>query len=398
MKKLFYITILGNLLYTGAKAQVLNNNGNLFIDEAAVVQIGGMLEGRGNAEIINNGMLYITGDVTNNGATGLFDNTSDGRVILDGKGQRINGSAGITFPNLELLTNTKTSSVPVFINHTLNLGNAVLLAHKDLSINSDDPAAIQRGGGYVATQGNGQLIRNSARNGERYIFPMGTMEYGAYQPVDITTQVAEASRFGIALHGYNASNDGMDVMLTTDSIERVNDRYYYTINHLEGTHSAALGFYSDSLSEKENSGICTWDEQNNVWATPYKAVENPGAYGDKLNRLFVITDPSFIEKAYTPVLTTEPVITKKIQIPNSFTANEDGLNEFWEIKGIEKFPDNKVTIFNRWGEVIYETRGYSSTNYFTGSGIMQGVYMYVVEVRDQKGYHKTINGDLTIIR
>jgi gliding motility-associated-like protein len=51
-------------------------------------------------------------------------------------------------------------------------------------------------------------------------------------------------------------------------------------------------------------------------------------------------------------LDTTPVIT----------PNNDGFNDFMEIEGIENYPNNIVHIFNRWGNLVWETRGYDNTS------------------------------------
>ena len=50
-----------------------------------------------------------------------------------------------------------------------------------------------------------------------------------------------------------------------------------------------------------------------------------------------------------------------------FSPDGDGINEFWEIKGIENSPDNLVTIYNRWGDAIFQIDSYdNNSNVFRG--------------------------------
>jgi gliding motility-associated-like protein len=80
-------------------------------------------------------------------------------------------------------------------------------------------------------------------------------------------------------------------------------------------------------------------------------------------------------------------------IPQGFSPNGDNINDFFEIKGISAYPDNKVTIFNRWGNIVYEAAGYDNgavswdgTNkgeLSTGSGpLPEGTYFYVIDLGD----------------
>ncbi|WP_067145358.1 BspA family leucine-rich repeat surface protein [Pseudotamlana agarivorans] len=50
-----------------------------------------------------------------------------------------------------------------------------------------------------------------------------------------------------------------------------------------------------------------------------------------------------------------------------FSPNGDGVNDYWKIHEIEKYPRNTVSIYNRWGDVVFEVRGYNNrTTVFRG--------------------------------
>ena len=71
---------------------------------------------------------------------------------------------------------------------------------------------------------------------------------------------------------------------------------------------------------------------------------------------------------------------------NSFSPNDDGVNDVWYITdGLNKYPDNIVQVFNRWGEVVFETTGYDNEqNVFTGANLPDGSYYYVLRVPSKK--------------
>lgn len=77
----------------------------------------------------------------------------------------------------------------------------------------------------------------------------------------------------------------------------------------------------------------------------------------------------------------------EIVAPNVFTPNGDGENDLFSIRGLEAYPDARVTIFNRWGINIYETADYPA-NEWGGSGVPDGVYYYLVNLNSE------INPDL----
>ena len=52
---------------------------------------------------------------------------------------------------------------------------------------------------------------------------------------------------------------------------------------------------------------------------------------------------------------------ERIIVPNAFTPNGDGINDDWQIEHIELYPSSKVSVFNRWGKLLFESEGYSET-------------------------------------
>ncbi|MDA0784007.1 MAG: gliding motility-associated C-terminal domain-containing protein [Bacteroidetes bacterium] len=56
-----------------------------------------------------------------------------------------------------------------------------------------------------------------------------------------------------------------------------------------------------------------------------------------------------------------------IWIPEGISPNGDGINDILYIKGLANYKNSSVTIFNRWGQVMYESgNGYNNANGFDG--------------------------------
>ncbi|MGZ2370021.1 Ig-like domain-containing protein, partial [Ancylomarina sp. YFZ004] len=64
------------------------------------------------------------------------------------------------------------------------------------------------------------------------------------------------------------------------------------------------------------------------------------------------------------------VVPIDVFIPNAITPNNDNLNDKFKIVGLERFPDNSLEIFNRWGNIVYEKRDYD--NKWEGYGNVSG--------------------------
>lgn len=92
-----------------------------------------------------------------------------------------------------------------------------------------------------------------------------------------------------------------------------------------------------------------------------------------------------------------------IDIPNAFSPNNDGINDYFIprqllSKGVTDF---KMTIFNRWGEVIFETdkidgRGWDGK--FNGVDQPQGVYIYLIEATLKNKAVEKYQGNVTLLR
>lgn len=78
-------------------------------------------------------------------------------------------------------------------------------------------------------------------------------------------------------------------------------------------------------------------------------------------------------------------------IPDAFTPNGDNINDFFQILGIEYYPNNKLIVINRWGKKVYEARAYGiETNPIFWDGksnvgdkhgdLPTGTYFYVLDL------------------
>ena len=90
---------------------------------------------------------------------------------------------------------------------------------------------------------------------------------------------------------------------------------------------------TDEPSEEDNSLV--EDVSDNGDDTDNNTVDDP-------TRTFITFTPEYLE------------------IFNLVTPNGDGLNDFFEIRGVENFPNTFVRIYNRWGVLVFETENYEN--------------------------------------
>ncbi len=71
------------------------------------------------------------------------------------------------------------------------------------------------------------------------------------------------------------------------------------------------------------------------------------------------------------------------KVPNTFTPNNDKVNDFWIIEELPRYPIQKVQVFNRYGQVIYETKKYDPRGWngnYKGKPLPIGTYHYIIEI------------------
>lgn len=103
------------------------------------------------------------------------------------------------------------------------------------------------------------------------------------------------------------------------------------------------------------------------------------------------------EAAPLTIMASESVLT----FPNAFSPNGDGINDFYKPKTFESIVDFHATVYNRWGQKIYEwndVRGEGWDGKFHGKDVKQGVYYIQVKARGADGRDFLIKKDINLLR
>jgi gliding motility-associated-like protein len=77
----------------------------------------------------------------------------------------------------------------------------------------------------------------------------------------------------------------------------------------------------------------------------------------------------------------------RITLYNAVTPNGDKVNDVWQIDNIDEFPNNEVQIYNRWGQKIFEAKGYNNQSISwptmaEADKLFAGTYFYVLTLGD----------------
>ena len=86
-----------------------------------------------------------------------------------------------------------------------------------------------------------------------------------------------------------------------------------------------------------------------------------------------------------------PIIANNILSPNG-----DGMNDTWTVKNIELYQNNKVTVFNAAGNIVFSKVNYANdwAGTYRGSTLTQGTYYYTIDL----GNASIVKGFITVMR
>jgi gliding motility-associated-like protein len=95
--------------------------------------------------------------------------------------------------------------------------------------------------------------------------------------------------------------------------------------------------------------------------------------------------------------TVKAYVYKDVYVPTAFTPNDDNLNDTWNIPALAAFPDFKLSVYNRYGQVVFESKQTSQPwdGRFKGQPCPSGVYVYVIQLEPNG---KSLKGTVMVIR
>jgi gliding motility-associated-like protein len=197
----------------------------------------------------------------------------------------------------------------------------------------------------------------------------------------------------------------------------------------------ALGTYNVSLFIFNSNGCRSTTATKTVYVNPYPPVDaGPDKFmleGGQVTLTpslvtnmtvtylwtpnFHLSDPSIAytiasppyDYTYTLTITSDKGCTssdnvfvkvlKAPAIPNIFSPNGDGIHDTWVIQYLESYPGCTVDIFNRYGQKIFHSEGYSKPwdGTINGNPVPIGTYYYIV---DPKNGRKIMSGYVDVIR
>ena len=124
-----------------------------------------------------------------------------------------------------------------------------------------------------------------------------------------------------------------------------------------------------------------------------------GTFSISFQATFYIAQGKLVYECDVPFVVS--IYESKLVMPNAFSPNGDHINDIYGAKpGYQSIVEFHATIFNRWGQKIYEWHdpagGWDGT--FHGKQVADGVYFVLVRARGADGRKFNIRRDVNILR
>ncbi len=147
-------------------------------------------------------------------------------------------------------------------------------------------------------------------------------------------------------------------------------------------------------SPKDSSLQYVWWSSSSL--VNYNTSFNPDV-SPLLTSNFMLTITDEFGCKYIDYVKVEVIPSEDLVFYNSISPNGDGDNDVWFIGNLEKYPDNRVQIFNRYGQEVYSAVNYKNNwnGKYLGNDLPGGTYYYIF---DAKTNNKIFKGFLTIFR
>lgn len=406
MKKNYSLSFLLLVLTTSFYSQltVLQNDATVIhVENSGIFYVEGNIITENTGIWDNSGTIHMSGDWVNNSTTNGFLSTSTGLVRMFGGNQAISGTTPTHFYDLtldggsstkDLLTDAEVWNQLDLIDAELQTNNVVM------HVTNPNPSSILWNTGFVSANTLGGYLARSTNSSSNYIFPIGDWSLSSiYRAVEITPNTNDSNVFAARVAAIDPTFDftgvsatgatgGFDVSVKNPLVGNINTNFYHNIAHTFGPSTANVGVNYFS-SDGDYSSMAQWQDNTTQW-------ENTLFMNSSIIGASNIGSPNMFSYIASYADFTHDLFALSnvngVRIPQFISPNQDGQNDVLIIDNIEHYPDNKLQVFNRYGNIVFEKEGYNNDwdgtvsnnknpifNY-SGSALPSGTYFYILDL------------------
>jgi len=265
-----------------------------------------------------------------------------------------------------------------------------------------------------------------------YVLPTASMQIsracsGSAQQISFTDQSSIPSPGSIPATGYYWDFGGFGFSVSKDTSIVFPSEGIYNITHVVTSSNGCVStitqsvnitpkpkakfIYTNNSTQSLETNIAFTDSSNSAVSWSWNLgngqtsnIQNPiGTYAANgtYTVSLTITDQFGCSDTYTTLVRISNIVSELTQlIPNMITPNNDGKNDFWRLDFINVYyPKAEIQIYNRWGELLFESTGYSNAwdGSYKGTPLPVGAYYYTINLNDPKDT-KIYKGTVTLLK
>jgi len=113
--------------------------------------------------------------------------------------------------------------------------------------------------------------------------------------------------------------------------------------------------------------------------------------GDNDTLVYEVCNIVSCDTANIYVTVAECLNINGLLVYDGFSPNGDFINDYWKIIGLEDIPDHHIYVYNRWGNLVFETKNYQNDwdGKWDTTPLAPGTYFYLIhsgQEKKQSGY------------
>jgi len=245
---------------------------------------------------------------------------------------------------------------------------------------------------------SGELSSLAFISGEDEIFACGETEFGArvVEPLSPATLIADldpgANTFYWTLSNGACENYSTDSITIWNDLPLLANDDFYNVQYNDSllTQDVMLNDLTGDVLEWEYSLIRRTGHGQliDLGGGAFDYIPNVNYFGDDFfeYQLCNLNCPTVCDTATVFINVSGQDGEGDCFTPNVITPNGDNMNDALMFPCLDEFPDNHIMIFNRWGDKVYETRGYQNDWFGTykGDELPAGTYFFILTLDETR--------------
>ncbi|WP_168796400.1 gliding motility-associated C-terminal domain-containing protein [Flagellimonas onchidii] len=383
---ILFVLLLKGMFVNG---QVVNK-GEIYIAVNAQVSVVNDLINASHGHLINDGTLSLFGDIENNGE---FDFVKGGLVAFVGENsQNIYGKGTKMFLN-NVLLNKEKENARFKVKAAINILGKVYFekGYMEMYANNDEEFLdFFDNATHVNGSDKSHVIGFVDWHGtDEFVFPVGNGKQ--YRPIAISGLNGKLNGFRCSYIVNKGNGFGVPDETVISEIDFIDNVEYWEVKRLSGNNNDKFSVTlkwdvsttpKEILDSPDNVHVVRWDENKKKW------IDEGGMRNGLEDSVTAIVSNDGL---FTLALVNE---NNRLEVYNAISMNGNDLNHGLVIENLKNFSQNRVRVYNRWGQLVFNMRNYNNMdrifNGYANTGIIvrkndklpSGTYYYTIEYID----------------